>query len=249
MNINYGLIPTVVTDKNGRVTTVHKKAQSLSASAMLPAPSAGQSLVELRGPAYQALLDNYSSRGIALSKIEDQRVNFFLRKMDKTHLMQLPLILKPANDLANGVADDMLVGTDKEWIWERIHFYRVTNSDNYWKTASETYALASYAPVNMHSPLADADEYTTKICVALMDVARIFDESAEDRSPYMTYSSHPSGYPITIIDDKALVYFIATQPDNAKAIAETVVKYGTTDHSTINGILNGITPSLAEGNL
>lgn len=262
MSLNPNLVPTPVTDKNGVQTTRWKRPVAVSGTPnAIPAPIGGinslgktfggpdEPLVELRARARKVLFENLERRGKPVSDADARAFDINIRRYPKKRVMQIPLLLSVDNDLANGVADDIIAGTTNEWVWERIHFYRITDSDNYWKTASETYALSNYAPVNLHYDMTEIDDYVTGQCLALMSVARILDAKADGKSPYLEYTSHPSGYPITIIKDKTLVYFIATQPEKATDIAETVAKYGTTDPATINGIINGIAPSLAKGSL
>jgi hypothetical protein len=164
-------------------------------------------------------------------------------------LRRLSLLCSQDCDLARGVALHVMQGEIEQITNESVFFYQLTNSTDYWKTTSEVRALGQYDPTSFYADLSKEDSYVTDQCLALMTVARLIDGTPESRSPFLEYIPTDNSNDMTVIRNNALVNFIVAHTARAEEIAGVIREYGTDDPSTILGIMDGNTPSLAAGTL
>lgn len=247
---NPNLIPTLITDRNGKLTTVHKRPQALSQAALLPSPALQpvKDRKHLEKGVYEGLLAVFTKMHEVTEQGRTDLSND-LRGYSESTLHSLSLIFTQDDDLARGVALHMMQGESEALVNETIFFYRLTDSHDYWKTAAEVRALGQYAPVSFYNDLSKEDEYVTDICLALMKVSRLIDTVPDNPSPHLEYTPTGNLWDMAVIKDEELVNFIATRPEDADEIAEIIRDYDTTNPAAINGIMQGNTPSLAEGTL
>lgn len=240
------LTPTVVTDKNGRLTTVHKKPQSLASAVSLPSPSMPvmKTLSESRRSVVGMVEATYSQfRGAISTRRLPEQVQGYPERA----VRHIELALQGSDDLAQGVAEQLVLAENPTFILETIHYYGKTNSKDFWTTEAEVRALHQYPVVNINNDLSAVDEYVQQQCLALMKFPQLID-APRSPSPFLDYL--PGDRRDTrVINTPELATLIAMRPEDVEQIAEIVLKYRTSDAATINGLLNGERPTFAAGHL
>lgn len=245
------LIPVVVTDKNGRVTTVHRKDHHPLAPSSMPAPAANVLRPSLVAQAALAKIESYIGFQGSDRRKHDTLVS--LRTYTPDQLNEIDQILGSGGVLARGVARHISDGELPEIILETVHFHNLMKADDYWESAAMVRSLGQYDMVRAAYDLRNQPMDFQQRCVALMRAARSISkrlpENRKSESHPILYIPTDYYFNMEVIKDERLVEMIFNQPDDADVIAEVVAKHGTTDPSVVNGIMNGIKPSIAEGSL
>jgi len=249
MKNNQDLIPTIITDKNGKTTTVHKKPQKTAATASLPSPSLpkSRSINLVRTAVTERIAELYNMTHESGFDYRPHLAKEVQRYLEET-LHMVDLALRNDSDLAQGVAESIVHGESELIVKESIHYYKKTNSDNYWRTVSEIRALRHYTAVNTHMDITEVDDNIQKRCIALMRFPRLIDTLPETPSKFLSYNE-ADHYDSRVINNDDLATLITQRPDDMEQIAEIVLQYGTSDAAVINGLLEGALPALAEGHL
>jgi len=244
MKNNHELIPAIITDKNGKITTVYKKPQNTTVTMPLPSPSLPQhkSINDVRTAVIERVAELYNMTHESGFDYRPSLAKGVQRYLEET-LHIVDLALRKDGDLAQGVAKSIVHGESELIVKESIHYYEKTNSDNYWRTVSEVRALRHYTAVNIHMDLTEVDSNIQKSCIALMRFPPLID--VFPRSPFLNYSESDHYF----INNDDLATLITQRPDDIEKIAEIVLQYGTSDAAAINGLLDGALPALAEGHL
>lgn len=250
MTNHQDLTPTTITDKNGKITTVHKKPQQKNnASTPLPSPSLPRhkSMTDLRSSVTERIAELYNQNHQSAFDYRPYLAKEIQQYPEQT-LRTIDHALQTDNDLAQGIAESIVHGESMTVLKETLHYYQKTESENYWRTASEVRALEHYTAIDTLSDLTAVDEDTQKSCIALMTFPRLIDNLPATPSPFLDYIADEH-YDRRIIKDDDLATLIAQRPDDTERIAEIVLQRGTTDAPTINGLLDGALPALADGHL
>lgn len=171
-----------------------------------------------------------------------------LQDYSGTPLRNIATAIQESSELAEGVAAQISAGYNPYAINDAIHLHRKTEAKDYLRTVSDVSALYYYERVNVHDDLSIADEDIQQQCIALMKFARRIDTLPQEPSPFLDYTDGLE-YDLRIINDEGLVNLIANRPGDVEKIAEIVIEYRTSDAATVNGILEGELPPLANGHL
>lgn len=243
------LVPTTITDKNGKITTVHKKQHSTPASRPLPSPSKapdGYNTPMLRVTLMErtaALYDKSHQSGF------DYRTALMADiKAFSTRTLQLLERYLYDDSIAESVAEQIVHGTPENALIETAHYYKKTGSTDFLLTAAEVQALGHYSFVGGYEDLSVVDEEVQQQCIALMKFTRLIDTLPESPSPFLNYEDS-GAYDLRIINDPSLVNLIGERPNDVDRIAELVLKHGTSNGAAIKGIMEGMNPTTAEGYL
>jgi hypothetical protein len=245
------LHPTPITDKNGKQTTVHKKAQPLptAAESSIPAPSlpVKKDLIEVRQSAearVTELYDKHHDSSVDYSSYLHREIQQYSERI----LNSIDLATRNDDDLSRGVVEEIVNGEDHALINAAIHYYRESGSTDYFRTALDVRALVTYSPLQKHRDLGDVDEHTQKQCLALMRFSHLIDTLPASPSPFLAYVPYDS-FEMRLIKDESLIELIANRPDDVEMIAGIVLQYGTTNSAVISGVMAGMHPAVAEGYL
>lgn len=246
---NNSLVPTTISDKNGKITTVHKKLQKAAVSASLPSPSlpVTDSIDTLQLAVMERIVELYDKNHQSGFDYRPYLMTD-IKKYSENMLHSLKLTLKDDTDLSESVAEQVVNGTGESTLNETIHYYKKSGSDDYLRTAAEVQALGEYSVVSSHEDLSLVDEPTQKQCLALMKFPRLVDTLPKSPSPFLDYTDS-GAYDLRIIRSESLVNLIAQRPDDVEKIAEIALEYGTSNGAAINGIMDGAFPTTAEGYL
>lgn len=248
-NQKQNLIPTPITDKNGKLTTVHKKPQTLhSAESKIPAPTPPMNdLSELRCAVETRVQELYD-------KNHDSTFDYsaYLKKEVQSYpertLKNIDLATRNDGPLAQCVAEDIVHGEEQTLISATIHYYLRSGSTDYRRTALDVRTLINYAPFRNYRDIGDVDEHTQKQCLAMMKFTQLTDTMPAAESPFLDYVPYDDS-DMRFIKDGSLIELIANRPDDVERIAEIVLQHGTSNAAAINGILEGALPPVAEGYL
>lgn len=253
MRINPNLIPTVVTDINGRTTTVHKKPNTAASVASVPAPSlrsfGRKEMVEHNCALIEGLRPVTGYEAARIRQETWSTVNgysdSFLRVLEKA--------LKGDSRVASDVADQVRRGEFDEIIREGLHFFKRMGMTNYPRCAALVRSLNQYDALSQYPSTDLAEEHVQQQCIAIMNAAMVLTEE----TPFGTDKEHhllqfieiEGDWTMPVIKDELLVEFIMERPDDAKEIARIAAKHMNSEPSFIIGIMHGINPAIAEGGL
>lgn len=244
---NANLIPTLVTDKNGKLTTVYRKPQVSPVATSVPAPpvAAKKDTNEVRRAVTERIIElrDVQSGGPFdhAAYIADEVQKYSERTLRNVELA----LLGNDYELAEAVAEQIGLAQTEFTVNTSIHFYWRSESDDYWKTVAEVSALLHYPFINQYDDLT-VDETIQQQCLALMKFTRLIDKLPY--SPHLDYIDDQN-YDARVINDESLVALIVNRPEDVERIAEIVIEYGTSNGPTINGIMAGELPAVAEGYL
>lgn len=243
------LVPTTITDKNGKITTVHKKSQKAAVALSLPSPSLSfsEKADKLRLAVTARIIELYDASHQTGFNYHSYLKNDMQQFSERT-LHIIDLALKDNKSLAECVAESIVHGANESTLNETIHYYRKSESDDYMRTAAEVQALGNYPVVSEHDDLSVVDEQTQKQCLALMKFPRLVDTLPESPSPYLNYVEGEA-YDSRVIKSESLAALIAQRPDDVERIAEIVLQYRTSNGAAVHGIMEGALPTTAEGYL
>lgn len=255
MPSNPHLIPTVITDINGKTTTVHKKPASTRASSPgLPAPALSgvrkPSRVELTNQALEELSRHSVPTTGTLSA---DMMRDSLNGCSDSFLERMGSLIGGDNRIANGIAEQLIADEPEQDIVECAHFYNVLDIPLYRKAQSLIKSVTQYEAFSVHDDLSKADDEVQAQCLAVMQATRIVEAecglAADDPSHPLEHLNTRSPWPWLLFKDESLVDLIRERPQDAEKIARVAAGHHTSDPNTVLGIMNGVTPSLAEGSL
>lgn len=243
------LVPTTITDKNGKITTVHKKLQRATVARSLPSPSlsSDEDLNALQITVIERIVELYDKTHQSGFDYRPYLLHD-IKKYSESMLRTLELTLKEDTELSVSVSEQVVNGTGEYTLNETIHYYKKSGSDDYLRTAAEVQALGEYSVVSGHGDLSLVDEQTQKQCLALMRFPRLVDTLPASPSPFLEYTDS-GAYDLRIIRSESLVSLIAQRPDDVERIAEIVLQYRTSNGAAVHGIMEGVLPTTAEGYL
>jgi hypothetical protein len=246
---NNSLVPTTVTDKNGKITTVHKKPQTAAVALSFPSPklSPEEDANKLRLALTARIIELYDASHSSGFNYRGYLKKDMERYSERT-LQTIDLALKNNGNFAECVAESIVHGANESTLNETIHYYRKSGSDDYLRTAAEMQALGHYPVVSENGDLSVVDEQTQKQCLALMKFPRLVDTLPESPSPFLNYVEGEA-YDSRVINSESLVALIAQRPDDVERIAEIVLQYRTSNGAAVHGIMEGALPTTAEGYL
>jgi hypothetical protein len=247
---NNSLVPATITDKNGKVTTVHKKPQKAAVVVSMPSPSlpVQETSSPVRLTVTARIIELYDATHVPGGFDYRTYLKNDMQHYSESTLRAIDLALKDDGKLAESVAEHIVHGVDESVLRETLHYHQRSGSDDYLRTASEIRALGNYPVVSEHEDLSIVDEQTQKQCLALMRFSRLIDTPQEFPSPFLDYVDNES-YDSRVINSESLVALIAQRPDDVDKIAEIVLKYRTSNGAAVHGIMEGALPTTAEGYL
>lgn len=237
---NPNLVPTVITDVNGRTTTVHKKRGDTTTAAKLPAPTAvdlAASIVTLMRKIRPLVdRDNHDLRN-------ELQARYYPEAMQR-----IEAALRHGGPLGEGVAVHLFNGTHGWIVTESLHYYPKLGIEEFNRVARLVFSLSSYDGAQKSPSDSEEQGY-----VNLMLLTHLIDTmstiASDDPSHPLEYNNENDNWSVAKIRNAALVDYIITTPDDMNELAEIIIKYGVTDPNTIMGIREGIAPALAEGTL
>lgn len=247
---NNSLVPTTITDKNGKVTTVHKKSQPAAVALSIPSPklSPHEDANKLRLALTARIIELYDASHVPGGYNYRGYLTKDMDKYSERTLHTIDLALKNNGNFAECVAESIVHGANESTLNETIHYYWKSGSDDYLRTAAEMQALGHYPVVSENEDLSVVDEQTQQQCLALMKFPRLVDTLPVSPSPFLDYVASEA-YDSRVINSESLVALIAQRPDDVEKIAEIVLKYGTSNGAAVHGIMEGALPTTAEGYL
>lgn len=235
------LIPTTVVDKNGRRTTVHKKAPGTSKVASLPPVAALTSTVsekERRNSLTETLLSAWPAYDSDSLKGSNARA--FLRdcSMESLEGLEHTRVNHPGTFTKMGyMASD---GYSEAEVREAMYFYPQMRGSSYFTARRIMASLHEYRELPYTQDLSSEDEAVRAQCTALIRVIEsLIDGDHED--------AFHDRQPPFMIRDLGLVEFTVEHPDRADLIAGFVRDRGAADVNVLTELLESESPSLGSG--
>lgn len=239
------MTPTVITDRNGKVTTVHRRdSVSQHPSVILPAPMAAPA------PVIRDKIMKYVDEQLQLhygSKQEQDamRVAKQLLQYPAGLLADLENTLR-THEASRRVITVMLQNNMSE---SSIHEAAVFLPKIWSGIPSESYshvqALHYYEELPQHENYAIADDAVKKQCIALINVSIALDGSSDviADSPL-----HWEGDELSpVIRDSKLVHLVIDNPDKAPMIAKFIEERLSVDYAALTELVNAESYSLSRG--
>ena len=233
---NPDLVPRVITDVNGRVTTVYLKPAGTSSGKTLPAP------VLPNGN----LIDSLVVRAGELLGLGDRGrhdLRLALRQYSPGFLSWLTPVLGEDGEMSSRIAGMVNNGYKESLIRDSMLFQRLLSETGHHISPSHlpslVRGLSRYDQFDDVVEFGLEDEKVQNQCIALLLVA------AELASGPLTDHAMDRN---RIIDD-SLVGLILERTEDAALLAGVIREHHVIDPTTILGVLDGTTPSLASGAL
>lgn len=243
MTSRENLVPTAIVDKNGRQTTVHKKAANTRTGTSLPRVG-GSSVSEAKRR--NGLVDSVLSAWpyYDVSSAKGHNMLMVLRQCSMDSLERLesmrlenPQVLTMLGFLATD--DD-----SEESLREAMYFYPHMGNLTFYFARNIMASLHEYRQLpDSRDFSAESDEVRTQ-CKALISVTNgLINLTQSDLS---SSAFRPSQHHF-VIDDDALVGFVLDHTDSADLIAGFLQERGVTDVEVLSQLLASESPALGTG--
>lgn len=232
---NPALVPSVITDVNGRRTTVYRKPDAVvSPLTYLPAPS-------LMGGVAGLVLRAGDLLGLGDRGRHDLKSS--LRSYSPHFLEWFESLLAGDENVVAGIAELVSAGAGEPQIRDTVLFYGVLRDDAaevaFGKVFSGVRGLSRYELFDEVSEFGRENNDVIQQCVGLLKVtAALGDESLKGLHVVRG-----------VIFNKSLKNLALERPGDASEIARLIREHHVTDAAVIRGLLSGATPSLASGTL
>jgi hypothetical protein len=255
MAINSSLVPTVITDINGKTTTVHKKPTSTKVSSpRLPAPVLSGARKPSRAELTEQALKELAKHSVPTTgTLSADMMRDSLNGCSDSFLQRMGSLIDGDNRIAYGIAEQLVADEPEQDIVECAHFYKLLDIPLYRKAQSLIKSVTQYEAFSVHDDLSKADDEVQAQCLAVMHATLIVDAECDlakdDPSHPLEHLNTSSPWPWLLFKDEALVDLIRERPQDAEKIARVAARHHTSDPNTVLGIMNGVTPALAEGSL
>ena len=253
MGRSENLVPTMVVNKNGVLTTVHKKPAGASAAAGIPAPA-----VAVSERSKSEIVDAVMDRLHSVNKMIDaddmdqvrQRVGLFSSE-------KLERFERAANcsDKAGGVILHLLVMDDNEDVVNMAaHFIPDLPDEAITGAASLLRGLYVYPQLSQHVDYSKAESSVQLQCLGLVKVASCLEHHSgknyvDDADAFPLEYSRIDYSNYRKIKDEPLVNLILERPEEADRMTAIIRANGEVDASTMRGLLDGMSPAFASGAL
>lgn len=245
------LVPNVITDVNGKVTTVYRKPPLAFAKEFTPLfPPV---VANMREGVLQGLKDRVADM-IGLDEPRDLDALYkSLRYYSKEFLDQLGVALDDEDTNFTTSLAGMVFGEEREEVVrECIAFAPRLELKDMGEAFTLVRSLKNYKRFSGHRDLSLAPEDVQEDCMSLMGLTRLLAVHDVDESSvaleYWDQSSRGLA-PMPVVIDHELIDFALESRDNLERVQNAITECSTADPNIIKGILNGITPSLAAGSL
>lgn len=243
-------MPTVVTDKNGKITTVHKRQQSSASRVDMPPPAAKKSPKQ----AAKEAMDRLKANNMDLfSSPSNNAVFFYLAATAHTEIMER--LVSAAENCPSG---------EERNVWMRVIGDSVvpTRGTLYWNTGWMRYQhLDALVPLAVSLEADGRHGRYYKQADRLIDkVMYSFTQHHQDREflqaaaivLHLNDENNPMKRDITVKDAQKYlpeIEFISTHIENVKKILPALGARGKTDRGTVEALISSASPSLAQGAL
>lgn len=233
---NPSLVPSVITDVNGRKTTVYRKPDAVvSPLTHLPAPS-------LKGGVAGLVLRAGDLLGLGDRGRHDLKSS--LRSCSPHFLEWFESLLTTSDGVVvAGIAELVGAGASEPQIRDTVLFHGALRDDaagmNFREVFLGVCGLSRYEQFDEVSEFGQENDVVTQQCVGLLKVtAALGDESLKGMHVVRG-----------VIFNKSLRNLVFECPGDANKIARVIREHHVTDAAVIRGLLSDITPSLASGTL
>lgn len=255
--MNNNLVPTTVVDKNGRLTTVHRKPASPATSAHT-IPSPVLSHVETQRESIVRLVVHSSK--LANEKMVTKVIET-VASFSPEHLPHVKAALEDEN-LVRGISHVIRWGGSERHVREAIRFLPhfgerrwiaglglVRSLHGFKKDSTEM----RYSGLPLVDDYSAADEKTQLQCEALLKVTRAIDDCPyKDSHQWLTsveigdeYSKHHFTQ-TAVIEDERLVRLTLERYEDVALIVDAIMSRKTADYDVIGPMMEN---ALGEGNL
>lgn len=244
------LVPDVITDRNGKVTTVYRKTAAKNVVKNIPVVPVSVNTddevrSELHADICSTLFIDEPGDQEMLSRIIGSYRSVFLQRISSA-------VKDEDYNFATAIAANVFGDASRTFLSECMVFLKQAGTDDMGEAGSLILSVHRLPQFREFNDFSKAPENVQRMVVDLMNLTRVMSELNYDfgssRMPLdYVHQPHNGLAPYPVITDEALVNLALD--GNTERMMEVIREYGTADASVIKGILNGITPSLAEGSL
>lgn len=243
------LVPDVITDVNGRVTTVYRKPQS-SLSKFIQVPPV---IATSKEDQLQALTGKVADLIGVDERWELDGLYRTLKFYSKELLSELDAALDDEDANFTTSLAGLVFGDDHaETVRESILFAPRLGLDDMGEAFTLVRSLKKYKRFYGHRDLSLAPEDVQDDCVSLMGLTRLLaQQDVNESSTALEYWDQSSRglAPMPVVTDEELIDFALESPSNLERVQKVIMDYSTADPNVIKGILSGLAPTLAAGSL
>lgn len=245
------LVPTAIVDKNGRLTTVHRRAAS-----SVPKPSDFPSPVpRLAERSKQEIIPGIIDELNELKMIDAGDVEYLTEKLDEytlDFLVRAEAALQESPEMSSLVGLLIESGADEFHINEAIRFFPEMESRDFWDALRLIKTLHGYYP-----SLPEEDDYSKASpavqsqCSALLKVTSAVRLSTRDERGTMRMISvgDKNFDRVAILNDERMIALVLDNPEQAERIIEIITDRGSAEFGMVHAVLHAESLALASGTL
>lgn len=245
------LIPTIITDRNGKITTVHRRDDvSRSSSSTLPAPALPKSTLQ-RDECIAAIMVIANKellapgRGVTVESVK--KVERKLGQYSDDTLASLRAALQGNQNIHRSLSVMLERNLSETIVHEAASLLPEVAYGHPTSTRESLLSLREYDDLPKSDNYALADEELRKKCIALISVSTALDGVCDVMSGSPILWGGPEMSPI--IQDKALVRLVLDNPEKAPLIAKFIEERLSVDYEAIQELVSSGSSSLSEGTL
>lgn len=240
------LVPTPVVDRNGRLTTVHKRAdQPVKNAATIPAPVAAVKAQPSKAKLVSALADAMDD---VLYLDEPEQKDYLIENLeahDADFLANLQREMGNGNDfIPSTLVNDH---ETKEYINEVLRFADHTGQETFPETCALIRSLHLYPQLPNYPDFSEAPEEVQEQCIALMKTANAVANFSSDAGKELETVAVPEREDVFVLRDDALVQAVLAAPENAERLITVIEEQRTGRFAVIDAYLNGGTSPMVSG--
>lgn len=245
------LVPDVISDVNGKVTTVYRKP--LLSVAKEFTPLFPPVVANMREERLLGLKDKVAEL-IGLDEPRDlEALSKSLRYCSTEFLEHVDTALDSDDaNFTTSLAGFVFGEEREEVVRECIAFAPRLGLDDMGEAFTLVRSLKNYKRFSGHRDLSLAPEDVQEDCVSLMGLTRLLaGQDVNESSAALEYWDQSSRglAPMPVVIDHELIDFALESKESLKRIQNVIRDYSTAEPNIIKGILNGIAPTLAAGSL
>lgn len=244
------LIPTKVVDKNGRLTTVHKRGEEpTQVLSSIPAPIVSPVIDSDNEARIARIIDEI---GESVSIESEDEVRWTLESYSPEFLVTVEAALQELETVTTA-ALLIQAGDPQHLVSEAITFLPQVKMLGFYEAVRVVQSLHGgfYPDLPKRDDYSIAEAQIQSQCVALLKVTLAMQQKTDDRntSMRMVDVGESNFDRVAIMSDQRMIALVLERPQDADLIVDTITNRRTGDFGVIHAVLNSEAIALSGGTL
>ena len=245
------LIPTPIVDKNGRLTTVHKRQEVAGKENItLPSPVVTEPK-RSKQDMISGIIEEMREMDLCWDGDETESATSTLGGYSTSSLLMVEDALQKDAESASLAGLLVNAGESQVLVSEALLYMPQMVYKVFWDAVRQVKTLHGFYPtLPPCDDYSKADEYVQQQCAALLKVTSAVDTMARDgnQTMKMTAVGNKSDR-VAILSDSRLIEYVIDHPQSADQIVDLIEDRGVSDYRVIHAVLHSESLALSNGML